>query len=232
MNSKDYLQDYLNNRLSPKQKAKLESDPAFKMLLDEWKAVETAIDPDSKVNQFRQLTKQVIKENKRRQLLKLLAIAAGFFLLIGFSFWYLNTSQPNQLFAEHYQALYTSSTSRNALKEDSTPAFFRPIDSLYNQNEYHEACTLMRSWVDESDFKPSSTYYFRLAELFLLTERPQKALENLEKVKFGYSENLIWLKAWAYYNSGQVSEAQLLFEQISEMDGSFQEEARVVLLAI
>lgn len=228
MKQHDLLDRYLNKDLSDEQMDRLEKDANFQAYLQKWQAIERAINPHSSLNQFRQITQEVVKKTpKRIGYKKYRAIAAIGILVIALAAW-LFWPKPS-LFDQHYEHLHKVAVKRTngSLSEQSVQ--LKQLDQLYQNQSYNAALNLLDQLQQEALIPKNTTYYFKKAELHLLCHQPQQALEALTQVQQAYKEHIPWLSAWAYYQLEDTEQFTQTLQTLAQEKGIYQEKALLIL---
>ena len=196
----------------------------------------------SDLNQFRALTKKVIEENvsKRKiaQRFKLyFASAAAIFLILIIYWWSIKTDLTihEALFSQYFNPPGTINLIRDASQNQSPEPLFqlqKRIDSLYQIKEYGTAILILQAIKKEDPQIESSDYYFWLGLLQLLNNQAIEAIDALGEIEVGYTYNKPWYLALAYLKAGKITFAKVIFNDIAQLEGPYQQDAINILKTI
>ena len=239
----ELIEALISGKLSEAQRLAVEKlqeeDPSFASEVAAHRELQEAIGP-SKLNDFRALTREVIREEstlktapfnwkKYRWLL-----AASFLTLLALAYWLWPKQQASdqQLFTEYFEPPEVSSVFRNA--ENSTFSDLqnraqKEIDSLYQVRNYAQALRQLDQFGTQSSNAISSDYYYWKALLLMLNAQPEEALLAFEQVNTGYLNNRPWYTALAHLQAGHHDQAKALFAKIAGEEGPYRLDAAAIL---
>ena len=178
---------------------------------------------------FKKLEKEdrSVKRMKRRSALTPLGIAASLAVLMALAYLlWAKTSEvtTDQLFAGYYE-VFPVMTSRNE-KEVYTGLV------LYNQDRYEESIPYLLREKESEVYRYTDLY---LANAYLKTGKTANAIRELEAMEVAGGEQFLsqyktWYLGLAYLKDGQKGKAEDQFIRLCICGGSYEREAREILI--
>lgn len=229
MNEDQYIQDYIANRLSEKQRQDFEvlmqKDSDLKRKFDEHKSLQHAF----KIHEAERL-KAMLKSHeiqnspKKRYRSKpvIYSLVAVFLMLVGLTI-YFNLSQQNlyNQFYDSYPNVYQPIV-RGDDTSDLTKAFM-----FYENGNFIKANELFSSLLNQN-YDPNVDFYYGLSlmELDNVEEAVIRFQEVQQNEDFQFKSELLWFQALGYLKIEDYQNASKILIQLENFDNNFKSEKR------
>ena len=232
MRMDQYIQDYISNRLSEKQRqdfvALLEKDADLERKFNEHKALQNAF----KLHEAERL-KNILKAHENKKSPKkfytskpvIYSIAALFLLLVGMTV-YFNLSQQDlyNQFYDTYPNVYQPIVRGND-KSDLTQAF------VFYENENFSKANEMFAALLNQEYDPNVDFYYGLSlmELGNVEEAINRFNGVQQNDQFQFKSELLWFQALGLSKIEDYENALILLNQLADFDKNYMFEKRVEL---
>ncbi len=229
MNEDQYIQEYIANRLSEKQRQDFEvlmqKDSGLKRKFDEHKSLQNAF----KIHEAERL-KAILKSHeiqnspKKRYSSKpvIYSLVAVFLMLVGLTI-YFNLSQQNlyNQFYDSYPNVYQPIV-RGDDTSDLTEAFM-----LYENGNFSKANELFSSLLNQN-YDPNVDFYYGLSllELDNVEEAVIRFKEVQQNENFQFKSELLWFQALGYLKIEDYQNASKVLIQLENFDNNFKSKKR------
>lgn len=236
MKDEQNVEKYVRGELSAEEKKafenKLKNDPALAQELASFRKDELIIKSAArkKIRDDAQIAfeKSNKKSGKRVVMLRRIAVAAGFLLIIVGGLWWMNSptnvSSPDQLYAQHF-TLPPSPALRSG-GDAATDQKWEQAISFYSENNLTAAIPVFRELLTDEFFTKKETAKLLLATSLMAKENYGKALEVLKGInpESSYKEDAEWYQALALFKLGKTDEAKNAFYEIASKSKHYKKE--------
>lgn len=171
---------------------------------------------------------------KRRFLPFLLKIAASLLILIiPIYFLFQTTSNPEQLFAQSFQAIPSAIPQSGIDRgEHASQEAQHKALALYEQEKYSEAIPVFESYLENQEANTPVRFYYGIS--LLAEQKAHQSIEQFERVfqestNHAYQRSAQWYQALAYLLLNQKQNARAILEELTQKDGDFHEEAQELI---
>jgi tetratricopeptide (TPR) repeat protein len=229
----EYIEQYLDGRLSPEAMAAFEQEVAknpdlareVEAVKDTYKAAEVLAQLETR-KQVGKLFAET-QSSGRKAPRWIMGIAAGFSILLAGAYLFAYLGYSDQTLA---QKAFVPYPDRITTMGDATTDFYKDGMQAYNEGRYEEAITLFR-------LIPDTVVNYDAIELYLgisllqngQLEEGEQQLSKVNQKKNAYSEASRWYLALSLVQQGKTKEARPLLEAIVESESYQNKQARQLL---
>lgn len=225
------IERYLNQEMTESERTdfdqQIAQDPDLRETLALYKSFDAALGA-STVNAFREQVATALKLRNKNAGDRFAGIARRYWLfavgvivllLMGLWYWMRMADQPEQIFARYFKPSITLDSVRGTaapqdLLHDQAMAYYR-------RQNYPTAIALLQSAIDADTAQYNSYAYLELAQLYLLNKQPDAALQALNQVVQGHTNEKDWYETMAYLQQNDLSSAITRLKILAQTDNPY-----------
>ncbi|MBC2843639.1 tetratricopeptide repeat protein [Winogradskyella flava] len=234
MNNEELIQDYIANRLSEKEKAKverlLETNSGFKTAFESHKDIAVAFkvsEADKLKTYFKQLEDNPVNSTSLFNKFKYVYLAVASIIAIGFFYNSFNTVSGNELFNSNFE-IYPNTyqpVTRSNESSANNDAFV-----AYEKNDFITAERDFETLLKTSE-NPNIRFYYALSLLNQSKfDLALKQFEILDGKEYDYIEESLWFSALIQVKKENDIKAKEKLNQLKILKSAFKSEERKLLL--
>lgn len=241
MEHQEKIEKYIQGKLTTDQllafEKELAADSQLASLLADHRKSEIAIKAAAR-QQLREASQTAYDnlsklQHQRVLMMRRLAIAASFTLLLAAGFWWLNSgagkNTPEELFAQYFE-MPAAPSVRNGNEQTNTK-WQRAVD-FYAKQEFQSAIPLFQELLLDGSFDQKESVKLLLAASLISENQPTEALEIIDEINTdsSFKEDAEWYRALAFMKDNKIEEAKKALENIANKKHHFKKSEATLML--